>query len=73
MYQAYLLNPALSIIRDVDAFCAAYKQGLGAAKADSPAEAIQAFEQARACYTGDYFVDPYEEWASSSRVALQDG
>lgn len=71
-HNRYLLTPALSIIRDVDAFCAAYKQGLGAAKAGSPAEAIQAFEQARACYTGDYFIDPYEEWASSSRVALQD-
>ena len=38
----------------------------------SPAEALQAFEQARASYLGDYLTNPYEEWASSSRTALQD-
>lgn len=68
----YLLNPALSIVQDVDAFRAAYEQGLCAAKAQRSAEAIEAFEEARACYLGDYLADPYEEWASSSRIALQD-
>lgn len=72
LYNRYLLNPAPSIVQDVDAFCAAYERGLGAAKADNSAETIQAFEEARAYYTGDYFADPYEEWASSSRVTLQD-
>ena len=41
-------------------------------KAGNPSEAIQAFEEARASYTGDCFADPYEEWASGQRVALQD-
>jgi len=69
----YLLDsPALSIVQDVDAFRAAYERGLCAAKAGRPAEAIQAFEEARACYVGDYLADPYEEWASSSRMTLQD-
>jgi DNA-binding SARP family transcriptional activator len=68
----YLLNPALSIVQDVDAFRAAYERGLGAAKVGRSAEALEAFEEARACYGGDYLADPYEEWASSSRMALQD-
>jgi LuxR family maltose regulon positive regulatory protein len=71
-HNRYLLNPALSIVQDVDAFRAAYERGLCAAKAGRPAEAIQAFEEARATYTGDYLTDPYEEWASSPRMALQD-
>jgi DNA-binding SARP family transcriptional activator len=68
----YLLNPALSIVQDVDSFRAAYERGLCVAKAGRSAEAIQAFEEARAYYLGDYLADPYEEWASSSRIALQD-
>ncbi len=71
-HNQYLLNPVLSIVLDVDAFRAAYERGLYAAKAGRPAEAIKAFEEARACYLGDYLADPYEEWASSSRMALQD-
>jgi len=71
-HNRYLLNPALSIVQDVDAFRAAYERGLCAAKVGRPAEAIQAFEEARATYTGDYLTDPYEEWASSPRMALQD-
>src|SRR2546429_1050027 len=55
-HNQYLLNPALSIIQDVDAFRAAYERGLCATKAGRSVEAIKAFE----------------EWASSSRVALQD-
>jgi DNA-binding SARP family transcriptional activator len=68
----YLLNPALSIVRDVDSFRTAYERGLCAAKAGRSAEAIQAFEEARTSYVGDYLANPYEEWASSSRMALQD-
>ena len=68
----YLLNPALSIVQDVDSFRSAYERGLCAAKAGKSAEALQAFEEARAYYLGDYLADPYEEWASSSRMALQD-
>ncbi len=71
-HNRYLLNPALSIVQDVDAFRAAYERGLCAAQAGRSAEAIQAFEEARALYTGDYLADPYEEWASSARMALQD-
>jgi len=71
-HHQYLLNPALSIVQDVDAFRAAYERGLGAAKAGRSAEALVAFEEARASYGGDYLADPYEEWASSSRMALQD-
>ena len=71
-HHRYLLNPALSIVQDVDAFRAAYERGLDAAQAGRSAESIQAFEEARACYTGDYLADPYEEWAASTRVALQD-
>jgi DNA-binding SARP family transcriptional activator len=71
-HNQYLLNPALSIVQDVDFFRAAYERGLCAAKAGRSAEAIEAFEEARACYVGDYLADPYEEWASSSRMALQD-
>jgi DNA-binding SARP family transcriptional activator len=63
-HNRYLLNPALAIVQDVDAF--------RAAQTGRSAEAIQAFEEARATYTGDYLADPYEEWASSSRRALQD-
>jgi DNA-binding SARP family transcriptional activator len=71
-HNQYLLNPALSIIQDVDTFRAAYERGLCAAKAGRSAEAIAAFEEARASYVGDYLADPYEEWASSYRMALQD-
>jgi DNA-binding SARP family transcriptional activator len=71
-HNQYLLNPALSIVQDVDAFRAAYERGLCAVKAGRLAEALQAFEKARAFYVGDYLTDPYEEWASSSRMALQD-
>jgi len=71
-HNQYLLNPALSIVQDVDAFRAAYGRGLCASKAGRSAESLQAFEEARASYVGDYFADPYEEWASSSRMALQD-
>lgn len=68
----YLLNPALSIMQDVEAFRDAYEQGQCATKAGKSIEAIQAFEQARTRYCGDYLTDPYEDWASSSRLALQD-
>jgi DNA-binding SARP family transcriptional activator len=71
-HNRYLLNPALSIVQDVDTFRAAYERGLCAAKAGRSAEALQAFEEARAIYPGDYLADPYEEWASSTRMALQD-
>src|SRR5207244_13397400 len=72
LHNQYLLNPALSIVQDIDAFRAAYERGLCASKADRSAEALQAFEEARASYLGDYLTNPYEEWASSSRMALQD-
>ncbi len=68
----YLLNPALSIVQDIDAFRDAYQRGQDATKAGRAVEAIQAFEQARTIYSGDYLADPYEEWAASSRLALQD-
>jgi DNA-binding SARP family transcriptional activator len=71
-HNRYLLNPALSIVQDVDAFRSAYERGLCADQAGRSAEAIQAFEEARAFYVGDYLADPYEEWASSTRMALQD-
>jgi DNA-binding SARP family transcriptional activator len=71
-HNQYLLNPTLSIVQDIDVFRAAYERGLCAAKAGMSAEVIQAFEEARAIYTGDYLANPYEEWASSSRMAWQD-
>ncbi len=71
-HNQYLLNPALSIVQDVDAFRATYERGLCAAQAGRSAEALAAFEEARATYAGDYLADPYEEWAASSRMALQD-
>jgi len=71
-HNRYLLNPALSIVQDVDTFRAAYERGLCAAQAGRSAESMQAFEEARVTYTGDYLADPYEEWASSTRMALQD-
>ncbi len=71
-HHRYLLNPALSIVQDVDAFRAAYERGLGAARTGRSAEALQAFEEARTYYLGEYLADPYEEWASSPRMALQD-
>lgn len=71
-HDRYLLNPALLIVQDVDAFRAAYERGLCAVKAGRSAEAIQALEEARATYSGDYLADPYEEWASSTRMTLQD-
>ncbi len=58
LHNRYLLNPALSIVQDVDAFRAAYERGLCAAKAGRTLEALQAFEEARAIYTGDYLADP---------------
>jgi DNA-binding SARP family transcriptional activator len=68
----YLLNPALSIVQDVDAFRAAYERGLCAVKTGRTTEALQAFEEARATYLGDYLADSNEEWASGTRMALQD-
>jgi DNA-binding SARP family transcriptional activator len=60
-HNQYLLNPALSIVQDVDAFRAAYERGLGAAKTGKSVEALEAFEEARASYLGDYLADPHEE------------
>jgi DNA-binding SARP family transcriptional activator len=71
-HNRYLLNPALSIAQDVDSFRAAYERGLCAARAGRSIEAREAFEVASAYYIGDYLADPIEEWASSSRMALQD-
>lgn len=68
----YLLNPSLSIVQDVDYFRDAYERGQCANRAGRSVEAIQAFEEARTRYSGDYLADPYEEWASSYRLALQD-
>jgi len=68
----YFLNPSLSIVQDVERFRVAYERGQHAASAGRPAEAKQAFEEARALYTGDYHADCYEEWASSRRLALID-
>lgn len=68
----YLLNPALTITRDVDAFCAAYQRGQEASERGDMPAALEAFEQARSLYQGDYFADPYEEWASAPRRMFQD-
>ena len=68
----YLLNPALSIVQDVDMFRAAYQRGQRAAGAGSSIEAIQAFEEARTRYTGDFLANSCEEWATGHRLALQD-
>jgi DNA-binding SARP family transcriptional activator len=68
----YFLNPSLSIVQDVDRFHAAYERGQHAANAGQQAVAKQAFEEARALYTGDYHADCYEEWASARRLALID-
>ena len=68
----YFLNPCLSIVQDVDRFRAAYERGQHAAHAGQSAEAKQAFEEARALYTGDYHAGCYEEWASSRRLGLID-
>jgi DNA-binding SARP family transcriptional activator len=68
----YSLNPALSIVQDVDRFRDAYERGQDASKTGHLPEAKQAFEEARALYTGDYLPDCYEEWASGKRLALQD-
>ena len=68
----YFLNPSLSIVQDVDRFRAAYERGQYAVSAGQLAEAKQAFEEARALYSGDYHADCYEEWALSRRLALID-
>ena len=68
----YLLNPALSIVQDVDGFRAAYKRGQRATNAGQLIEAKLAFEEARARYTGEFLADSYEEWAFGHRLALQD-
>ncbi len=68
----YFLNPSISIVQDVDHFRAAYERGQHAAAAGQSAEAKQAFEEARALYTGDYHADCHEEWASSHRLTLID-
>lgn len=68
----YFLNPALSIVQDVDRFRAAYKRGQRAANTGQWAEARRAFEDACTLYTGDFLTDCYEEWVSSHRLALQD-
>lgn len=68
----YFINPSISIVQDVDCFRVAYERGQHAANAGQPTEAKQAFEEARALYTGDYLADCYEEWASSRRLALID-
>jgi len=68
----YFLNPSLSIVQDVDSFRASYECGLQATSTGQPTKAIQAFEKARALYTGDYLANCYEGWASSRRLALID-
>ena len=68
----YFLNPALTIVQDVDHFRAAYERGQHAISAGRQAEAKLAFEEARTHYTGDYLSDCFEEWASSRRLALID-
>ncbi len=68
----YFLNPALSIVQDVDRFRAAYERGQRAAKTGHWAEARRAFEDACTLYASDFLTDCYEEWVSSRRLALQD-
>ena len=68
----YLLNPRLTISQDADAFRAACQHGQEAIAQGCLAETSAALEVARALYQGDYFSDPYEEWASLPRRALQD-
>jgi DNA-binding SARP family transcriptional activator len=69
----YVLNPALTIVQDVQGFRAAHDRGHHAVRNGQIQEARRAFEQARALYTGDYLVDsPYDDWASSQRAVLQD-
>jgi DNA-binding SARP family transcriptional activator len=71
--ERYFINPMLSIQRDVDRFRDAYERGRRAASAGRMTEALDAFEEARRHYTGDYLADsPYEEWAISYRTAFQD-
>jgi DNA-binding SARP family transcriptional activator len=71
-HHCYLLNPALSIVQDVDHFRVACQRGKHAAGAGSTRKAIQAFEEVRILYTGDFLADSCEEWASGHRLALQD-
>lgn len=68
----YLLNPALCIVQDTNMFRSAYQRGKISIAAGSFIESIQAFEEARSCYTGDFLADSYEEWVFSHRLALQD-
>lgn len=68
----YQLNPALNIAQDADAFRASYQQGQEALAQGKQSSALEVLEQARSFYQGDYFADPYEEWASALRRSLQD-
>ena len=71
--ERYLLNPALSIVQDVDRFRAAYNQGMHAATTGQVSEAQHALEEARRWYAGEYLADnPYEEWTQRHRAVLQD-
>ncbi len=68
----YRLNPAIAIELDVDAFRTAFERGEECARAAEHAEALRAFEAARACYGGDYLADsPYEAWVAGRRASLQ--
>jgi DNA-binding SARP family transcriptional activator len=69
----YSLNPALTIVQDVDRFRSAFDEGRRAAAAGDSAAACKAFEEAHVCYMGDYLADtPCEDWTTGQRVALQD-
>jgi DNA-binding SARP family transcriptional activator len=68
----YLLHPALTIERDVDSFRNAFERGRRALSAGQVGTAVRTLEEARSWYGGPYLADnPYEEWAESSRTALQ--
>jgi DNA-binding SARP family transcriptional activator len=60
-HNRYLLNPALSIIQDVDAFRAAYERGLCAAKAGSSAEVKRTYLTCLRCLRRDLHLAPATE------------
>lgn len=69
----YLINPAITIDQDTERFRAAFTRGNQAASAGRPADALHAWETARACYGGPFLADRlFDEWTAVPRIALQE-
>jgi DNA-binding SARP family transcriptional activator len=68
----YMLDPAVEVWSDVEAFEEAWRTGLRLDRAGRPSDAVPLYARAEALYRGDYLEeDPFEEWTLLRREELR--